>query len=83
MSRDTIEFYTKGEVSPFGSVATAMVPAVGSFISIDKETWTVVSVTYAVDYSNQPYHLRVMRACVEVKRSKPTRAAPETGKEKP
>lgn len=31
------------------SVYSTMVPSVGAFISIRKQTWSVVSVTYAVD----------------------------------
>jgi len=47
------------------SVESAMVPAVGSRISIRKKTWAVARVTYALDHADQPME-KGMRANVDL-----------------
>lgn len=67
---DVIEFYTSPKGSCIACVVSTMVPTLGSFISIRKTTYKVVGVTYALDHSDDPSPT-VMRACVDLKGSKP------------
>lgn len=63
MTTDIIEYYNG--ISLVAAVKSSMVPLVGSKISIRRETWTVESVTYAVDYADDPQRTR-MRANVDL-----------------
>jgi len=69
----TIEFYN-ADGTPgrdlVQSVESPMVPPVGSKISIRKQTWEVVNVTYALDEADNPMIAR-MRANVDLRRLKP------------
>lgn len=62
--KNRIEFYHGDGL--IAAVESAMVPPVGSKISIRKKTWSVVSVTYALDYADKPFQ-ESMRACVDLK----------------
>lgn len=67
--RDVIEFYCgKRCVS---SVQSSMVPTVDSFINIHKATYRIVSVTFALDYSDMPFSERQMRCNVDLAEAKP------------
>ena len=46
---DKIEFYNGSEC--IAHVESSMVPPKDSLISIKKETWRVVAITYSLDYS--------------------------------
>jgi hypothetical protein len=61
--RDSIEFYDKDRI--VARAHSSIVPAVGSFVNINKTTWVVSKVTYAVDYSDSP-HDTAMRANVDL-----------------
>lgn len=60
-----IEFYERDAL--IAQVSSEMVPPVGAKISIRKEVWEVVCVTYALDYADDP-HGKGMRANVDLKR---------------
>lgn len=63
MSNDIVEYYSgKGMIA---YVESAMVPLVGSYISISKKVWRVDAVSYAIDHSDNPLR-KVMRANVEL-----------------
>jgi hypothetical protein len=62
---DTIEFYDGNRV--VASVQSSMVPIVGSFISIRKETWEVRRVTYALDHADRGNSVKGMRANVDLR----------------
>ena len=62
-SRDRIEYYDGDTM--VASVESAMVPAVGSRISIRKKTWAVARVTYALDHADEPME-KGMRANVDL-----------------
>lgn len=61
---DVIEFYDGAVLVAY--VKSSMVPPVGSKISIKKKVWSVVAVTYAVDYA-ESLHCKGMRANVDLK----------------
>ena len=61
--KDQIEFYDGDRL--IKTMESSMVPLVGSQISIRKETWTVISVTYAIDHADKLFESR-MRACVDL-----------------
>lgn len=61
---NVIEFYDGDALVT--SVESSMVPPVGSKISIKKKVWSVVAVTYAVDYA-ESLHCKGMRANVDLK----------------
>ena len=63
-NRDKIEYYDGNNM--LASAMSSMVPTVGSKISIRAETYTVTSVTYAIDHSDDN-QLCGMRANVDVK----------------
>ena len=63
-NRDKIEYYDGNNM--LASAMSSMVPLVGSKISIRAETYTVTSVTYAIDNSTDN-QLCGMRANVDVK----------------
>ena len=50
--KDKIEYYV--DDSLFASVKSAMVPPVGSYISILQKTYMVSAVSYALDHSHAP-----------------------------
>ena len=62
---DRIEFYDGDAL--IAHVSSVMVPPVGAKISIRKEVWEVVRVTYAIDYADDPQG-KGMRANVDLKR---------------
>lgn len=62
-NRDWIEYCDGDKL--VGSVNSAMVPTVGSRISIRKKTWAVVRVTYALDHADEP-SMKGMRANVDI-----------------
>lgn len=62
-NRDRIEYYDGDRI--VASVESSMVPTVGSRISIRKETWAVVRVTFALDHADEPME-KVMRANVDI-----------------
>jgi hypothetical protein len=64
---DVIEYYHKGSSRGIAACHSAMVPPVDSLISIRKDVWRVVSVTYALDSADGPYPPN-MRANVELER---------------
>lgn len=47
---DTVEYYNGKDL--IVRVKSSIVPTVGSLISIRKETWKVISVTYAIDHAD-------------------------------
>ncbi|MBU3914399.1 hypothetical protein KKA14_02605 [bacterium] len=63
MRPDTIEFYDGKSL--LASVDSSIIPPVGAKISIRKKTWKIVSATFAVDYSDDPY-CRGMRCNIDV-----------------
>jgi hypothetical protein len=64
--KTTIEFYCGDTDRMISSVGSSMVPPVGSCINIQKKTWKVARVTYALDYPDEPHSDRVMRANVSL-----------------
>jgi hypothetical protein len=60
-----VEFYDGDSI--VSRVNSTMVPTVGSKISIRKEVWTVVNVTYALDYADKVFE-RQMRANVSLEK---------------
>lgn len=66
-AESVIEFYDGDKV--VSRVNATMVPTIGSKISIRKDVWTVVNVTYALDYSDKIFE-RQMRANVSLERTK-------------
>jgi len=67
MIRDSLEIYHSDKLIAY--VDTSMVPAKGSLISIRKETWKVINIEFALDYSNDSA-LRGMRCNVYVEKIK-------------
>lgn len=62
--RDRIEYY--GTDDKLIAVAnSSMVPPVSSKISIRKQTWEVVNITYALDYADE--HYSSMRANIDLR----------------
>ena len=64
-NRDSVEFYDGEHL--IAQVWSSMVPPVGAKISIRKEVWAVLRVTYALDHADE-MHERGMRANVDVAR---------------
>lgn len=62
-----IEFYDGERI--IAVVGSEMVPPVGAFISIEKQVWKVVKVTYALDYATLSISNRRMRANVDLVRA--------------
>lgn len=62
---DRIEFYSKGKL--LLSLNSSIVPTVGSMVSIAKQTWEVLVVSYTVDYSTS-FTDRRMCANIAVKK---------------
>lgn len=60
----TIEFYLDDK--RLLSVAAEFVPPVGSFININKVTYTVERATYAIDYSGGPFEGRRLRCNIDL-----------------
>lgn len=80
IKRNRVEIYNS--VGLLSSVDTSIVPFVGSFINIEGKTWRVARVTFAVDYSGQPFER--MRANVDVEDpEKPTRQTAKRRKSAP
>lgn len=67
---DVVEFYEDGTKKRFAHVESSMVPAVGSFVNIRRQTWRVNQVTYALDYADAKFDQPRMRAIVDLKRRK-------------
>lgn len=65
MNPPVIEFYIAHTTGGIYWVESYMVPPVGSFISIEKRTYEVVKVTYALDYADESS--RRMRANVDLR----------------
>ena len=63
--RTVIEFYEANTPQMIAIVESAMVPTVGSMISIRGVTWKVASVSYAVDNASS-YNDKVMRANIDL-----------------
>ena len=63
--KDRLEFYNGPSL--VASVRSSIVPPVGAKISVNKETWTVVRVTFALDYEAD-YQSSRMRANVDLKK---------------
>jgi len=64
MSRDHVEYYCENALLVM--MESSIVPSKGSFISIRKETYEVVSISYACDYIDQSLVERTMRANVDL-----------------
>ena len=64
-NRDSVEFYDGKHL--IAQAWSSMVPPVGAKISIRKEVWTVLRVTYALDHADE-MHERGIRANVDVAR---------------
>ncbi len=64
-NRDAIEFYDGKNL--ISRVRSSMVPPVGAKISIRKQVWSVLRVTYALDHADE-VHERGMRANVDLAR---------------
>lgn len=62
--KDRIEFYDGNNL--VAAINSAMVPPTESKISIRGATWEVVSVTYALDYADDPMGGSRMRANVDL-----------------
>ena len=62
-NRDKIEFYDGEKL--VASLNSSMVPTVGGKIVIRKKIWTVVRVTYALDYADRLLE-EAMRANVDL-----------------
>jgi hypothetical protein len=62
-SRDSIDYWIGKKL--FVSTPSSMVPSVGSKISIRKEIYLVLAVTFAVDYADDRARLG-MRANVDI-----------------
>lgn len=60
---DVIEFYSRDNL--VCTVKSSMVPAVGDKINIRRTTYTVLRVTYAVDYADDYQRSRI-RANVDL-----------------
>ena len=60
---DTIEFFDDKD-RIISEVSSARRLSTGELISIQKVTWQVDRVTYAVDYTSHPLSQRCMRALV-------------------
>jgi len=67
---ERLEFRLKGKDAVLSSAISAMVPPVGSFISIRKKTYKVYSATFALDYGDQPESFRRMRCCIDLEATK-------------
>ena len=63
-NRDCIEFYS-GPRALVARVHSSMVPALKAKINIRGQTWTVRSITYALDHGDSPGE-RCMRANVDL-----------------
>lgn len=66
MSYSSVEFYI-GDKS-ISRVESAMVPPVGSYISIRGEAYSVVGITFAVDRADDPIDRRTMRCNVDLRK---------------
>lgn len=62
-NRDSIEFYDGDNI--ITAVNSSMVPHLGSKISIRKQTWCVINVTFAVDHADELFE-RSMRCNVNL-----------------
>lgn len=62
---DIVEYYANDKC--LLRINSSIVPPVGRFINITKNTWKVAAVSYAIDYSEKVFE-RQMRANVELKR---------------
>lgn len=62
-NRDVVEIY--GPDGLLTSVASSIIPPVGSYINIEKKTWQITRVTFAVDY-NDDRILKQMRCNIDV-----------------
>lgn len=60
-----VEFYEQKSPKMLVSVESAMVPTIGSMISIKGVTWEVSYISYSIDHSDNILEKR-MRANVEV-----------------
>lgn len=67
-ANDRIEFYAAGKM--IASVSSSMVPEIGRFINIRRQTWKVKSVTYALDNIDAKFDRPRMRANVDLIRRK-------------
>lgn len=65
---DRIEFYAEGKM--IASVSSSMVPEIGRLINIRRQTWSVHSVTYALDNIDAKFDRPKMRANVDLIRRK-------------
>ena len=72
-SESVVEFYDYHD-NLVASVDSAMVPPVGSHISIAKKTYSVRRVTYAVDNAHTAIANRTMRANVDVVEDQPCKS---------
>lgn len=64
---DVIEFYNEESGGMLTSIKSSIVPRPGDLISVNKETWEVAAVTFAVDYSDMPFSERKMRANIDLR----------------
>jgi hypothetical protein len=62
-NRDTVEFYDDQYM--IAQVSSSIVPPVGARINIQKRTWVVTAVTYALDHADSQTE-RSMRANVDL-----------------
>lgn len=60
-----LEFYDE-KGSCITSVKSDIVPHVGQLININKKTYIIRRITYAVDYSGMSFNERVMRANIDL-----------------
>lgn len=65
---DTIEFYVGDKV--ISILNSSMIPPVGSYINIEKTTYKVDMVSFAIDYQDKLFE-RQMRANVQLVKVKP------------
>lgn len=61
--RDNIEFWIGEKV--IMRVDSSIVPSIGQFVSIQKKTYQVLGVSFAVDYADK-VHERAMRCNVQL-----------------
>ena len=59
MNKDRIEFYEKVTRRLLATVESSMILPIGSQIGIGKDMWSVVQMTFAFDFSDDPIQCRL------------------------
>lgn len=62
-----IELYEGNNQHPFAHVRDSAVPRENEYINIQKQTWQVERVTWALDHSDKAPPEKELRACVVLK----------------